>query len=135
VRSLIPGAVGTAYATGLWSTVVTKIERSQTPPPNVELQEGESIQWVHVTVTNASSQEQTFNWTTLQPKWEDNDGVGIDYNQAVLRGSRDETADVTIAPGKSLNVHYYTNVPKGASVTKMTIMEPEVARAVEFKIP
>ncbi len=134
VRTSTPGTIGTGYTTGLWNFTITKVERGATPPEGIELEDGESIQWVHATLTNVTTAEQYLSWSTIQPSWEDNEGVEIEYNENILRSSRDERVDNNIAPGKSLNVRYYTKVPKGGSISKVKFTEPEYGRTVVYSI-
>lgn len=135
VRTSTSGTIGTGYTTGLWNFTITKVERGATPPEGIELEDGESIQWVHATLTNATTAEQYLSWSTIQPTWEDNEGVEIEYNENILRSSRDERVDNNIAPGKSLNVRFYTKVPKGGSISKVKFTEPEYGRTLVFTIP
>jgi hypothetical protein len=135
VLKSIDGKVGTAVTTGKWTVTVDKFERNQKPPEGVELEEGSSIQWVHATLTNATTEEQTLNWAALYANWEDNEAVGVEYNQTMLRATRDGSVDVALPPGKSLSVRYFVVVPKGSTMKTLILSEPDAQRKVNVEIP
>ncbi|MFM7321117.1 MAG: hypothetical protein ACKO5K_06275 [Armatimonadota bacterium] len=130
----IKGAVGTTYATGSWSVAVDKFEKATTPPADVELEDGESVLFAHVTFTNPTTEERTLGWPAVHAIWDDNEGVEIAYNETLLRATRDERVDTAVKPGQSMKARFFVKVPKGAQIKALRLREPEAGRTVVFEI-
>jgi hypothetical protein len=76
-----------------------------------------------LTIKNRTAREQTYTWSDFIPVLKDSDGEKVEYTQALLKASRDEKADGSLAPGEEARIRFFFPLPQ--NVTGKTLLLAE----------
>jgi hypothetical protein len=130
---VVSGEMGKFYPSGQWDIKLDKIEYASGPLGEWEAEEGKRFLVVHVTFKNASSSDLTYNFSTLVPELTASDGEKVDWNQGMLKTTRNEGANGELKPGAEYTARFLFQIPADLTGKTLTLSEPE-ARVYSFDL-
>jgi len=75
------------------------------------------------TLRNASQADASYTWSDFGVELKDADGEKVPYTQSLLKASRDETANGTLAPGEEARVRFFFPLPKNVEGKTLDLAE------------
>jgi hypothetical protein len=102
---------------------------------------GKGNRWMTVTFTikNRTNKAQRVYWADFLPEARDADGEKLYYTQALLKASRNESAQGDLAPGEEGRIRFFFPIPanlegKSIKLTQGLILDARVARPFLFDL-
>jgi hypothetical protein len=136
----VPLTGGQYYPTGLFltrleGTAYTKDKLSEEAP-----EEGKRYFTATFSIKNPTGADQSYNWSDFKFEVVDADGEKTENNQAMLRPTRDASADGNLKPNEETKVRFYFSVPENAVIKTMSLRQTRLvdaseARSFTFAIP
>lgn len=124
VRKDIPATTGVYYPYGIFDARVESFASvTQSKLGNETLEEGERFLVATLALRNATTREQNYGWNTIAPELRLADGEKVEYNQAMLRPSRDDYADSSLKPGEEARVRIFFKIPSGTTPKTLILAE------------
>lgn len=134
-RSEVPAEMGTAYPYSYFDVTVEKAEFSdKTTILDNTLEDGQRFFIVTLSCKNQVPMEYGLFWASFTPKLTTTDGDDIHWNQTMLLGSTDRTADVKVKPGESARVRYFYMVDKDITLKSFSLYEGENGRVYTYDL-
>jgi hypothetical protein len=118
------------FAARLESTAYTKEALGDNEP-----EEGKRYLTVTFTLRNTSNSEQHFDWGKFVATLIDTDGEKVEYNQSLLKASRDEKASSTLNPGEEAKVRFFFTLTEKTAGKTLLLREGEEGRRFAFDLP
>jgi hypothetical protein len=92
---------------------------------DVEREEEQRFFVATVSMRNGTTTDKNYDWATITPQLFDVDGEEVAWPQAMLKTTRNETADGTLKPGAEYTVRYYFMLPKNVNAKTLKLQEGE----------
>jgi hypothetical protein len=131
---VIPAQPSTFYSIGVFDARLDEVAYVTVPLSGRE--PGEGKQWLTATFTikNRSSHSNSYVWSDFLPELRDADGEKVDYNQSILKASRDESASGELAPGEEARIRFYFELPKDVTGKTLRLREGKRVDAREAHV-
>jgi hypothetical protein len=98
-----------------------------------ELEEGKKFLVATVQFKNMWPVELQYDWATFEPSLVTSDGEKVEYNQQMLKTTKNETTSGQLKPGEEYTVRFFFPIDKELSAKTFRIAEPE-SRAYLFDV-
>ncbi|WP_019587628.1 DUF4352 domain-containing protein [Deinococcus apachensis] len=85
------------------------------------------------TLKNNLGRDTTFAWSDLKPTLKDADGERVEYNQTMLKASRDEKAGGALPKGEEARVRFYFELPENVAGDSVLLTD-ESGRTFVFDV-
>jgi hypothetical protein len=92
---------------------------------DVTPEEGQRFFVATVALRNGTKAEQNYSWGTFKPELIAADDEKAEWSQALLKASRDESAEGTLKPGQEYKARIYFPLPKNVAAKTLTLAEGE----------
>jgi hypothetical protein len=99
----------------------------------LEPEEGQQFFVATFTIKNMSSTPAQYYWSTFTATLVASDGEKTEYNQNLLKGARDESAEGELAPGAEYNVRVFFALPRDVSAKTLYFAEGD-SRVYAFDV-
>ncbi|GGO26400.1 hypothetical protein [Deinococcus humi] len=85
------------------------------------------------TLKNNLGRDTTFSWSDLKPTLKDADGERVEYNQTMLKASRDEKAGGALPKGEEARVRFFFELPSNVAGDSVLLTD-ESGRTFVFDV-
>ena len=120
----VPAAVGQFYPMSHFDLKVDSFAFTKEPLGEEELEEGKRRLVVVCTVKNSGAGDATYDASEFDVKLRDADGEKIDYNNLMLKTSRNENAGGTLKPGEEARVRFFFSLPENLGAKTLYLSAP-----------
>ena len=133
-RKEVPAVAGAIHPIGLFDARLEETGYTTQTLNDTEPEEGHRFFTAIFTIKNTTQTERAYYWGTFEPMLRDADGEKVDYNQTMLKASRDEAASGDLAPGEEARVRFFFSMPEGVAAKSVSLKESD-SRSVVFDVP
>ena len=129
----VPAQAGVSYPLGLFdvtldSTAFTTAALNEEAP-----EEGKRYFTAIFTIKNPTKDARSYYWATFEPLLKDADGETVEYNQVLLKASRDEKVNAELEPGDEARIRFFFTVPSDLGVKSLWLKEGD-SRTLMFDV-
>lgn len=118
-----PAAMGTYLPTGAFDIKLESVAYSTEAINKRKPAAGQRYLTAIFSIKNVSESRRGYGWSTWKPLVKDADGEKIEYNQTILKASRDEPANGNLEPGEEARVRFFFALPENVDARTITIGE------------
>jgi hypothetical protein len=122
-RKEVPAQAGVYCPLGVFGVRLDEVAYTDQPLAHRSLGKDKRYVTTVFTIRNESQADTTYTWSDFLPELKDADGERVRYPQALLKASRDETADGTLAPGEEARVRFFFPLPKEVDGKTLNLAE------------
>ncbi|MBC8102776.1 MAG: hypothetical protein H7Z41_09340 [Cytophagales bacterium] len=120
IVSAVPGAF---YTTGVFDMRLDEIAYAAGPLNRQSAGDGKRFLTAIFTLKNRTKQNQRYYWGNFVADLKDADGEKAPYVQALLRATRDESVDSSLAPGEDVRVRFIFPIPNNVTGKTVRVLE------------
>jgi hypothetical protein len=136
---VVPAQPGAFNAIGVFDARLDEVAYTTEALARRALEPGKHNLTAVFTIRNRTAGPQTYTWSDFVPVLKDSDGEKAPYTQALLKASRDEKADGTLAPGEEARIRFFFPLPQNVTGKTLTLAEGKrvhqtTARAFAFDL-
>lgn len=136
---IIPARPGIFYPLGVFNTRLDEV--AYVDGPLLRREPGEGKRWLTAifTIKNTTNRTERYVWSDFLPELRDADGEKSEYNQSILKASRDEAASDDVAAGEEARIRFYFALPEKVEGKTLRLAEGKkvdvrVARIFAFDL-
>jgi hypothetical protein len=122
-RKEVPAQAGAFYPLGVFEARLDEVGYTEQPLARREPGADKRFVTAVFTIRNATQADASYTWSDFLPELKDADGEKAPYTQALLKASRDEKADGTLAPGEEARVRFFFPLPKTVDAKTLALAE------------
>lgn len=119
----VPVQAGTFYPLAVYDVKLDSVEYTTEALAKREPKPGYRYVTATFTVKNASKSERAYYWGYFDATLRDADGEKVDFQQALLKASRNEVAQGNLEPGEETRVRLFFPVPEKVNAKTLYLRE------------
>jgi hypothetical protein len=136
---VVPALPGTFYATGVFDMRLDEIAYNPGPLYRQSPAAGKRFLTATFTLKNRTKTNQRYYWGVFVADMKDADGEKANYVQALVKATRDESVDGSLAPGEDTRVRFFFPIPENVTGKSVRVLEcvqvqDDDARSFSFDI-
>ena len=121
----VPAPAGTPMPLGAFDARLDSVAYTTSPMNGEMPEDGKRYLAAVVTLKNMTTVEQHYYWATFKAELRDADGERVEYNQTMLKASRDEKSEGYVKPGEEIRVRFYFSLPADLAGKMLYLSEGE----------
>jgi hypothetical protein len=129
----VPARPGVSYPLGNFDATLDAVAFTANALNGEIPEEGMRYLTATFTIKNATMATQSYYWGAFEPSLKDADGETVEYNQVMLKASRDEAARGELEPGDEARIRFFFAVPTDLGVKSLWLKEGD-SRTYTFDI-
>jgi hypothetical protein len=120
-RGVVSAKSGEFYPLGTAEARLDQVAFTTEPLGGNPPEEAKQFLTAVLTIRNTGSEDWRYYWASFLPELVDADGEKVEYNQTLLKASRDEPADGTLKPGEEARVRLFFTLPANVGAKTLTL--------------
>jgi hypothetical protein len=132
-REEVPAETGRFYPAFDLAVKLVSTATRDTALMDMELEEGKRYVVATLAIKNLMSTPKNYDYSVIRPRLQTADGEWIEYNDHLLKATRDEFAEGTLKPGEETTVRVFFSVPAETTVRTFSVQERD-SRVYLFEI-
>jgi hypothetical protein len=124
-RKMVPAQAGVFYPLGEYDVRLDSVAYTTAPLGDGENAEepgdGKRYATFLCTVRNAATAEYDYQWGTFRPELKDADGEKYEFNNQILKATKNEMAQGNLKPGEEIRIRYFFAIGNEATAKTLTL--------------